>query len=184
VLGNDLCKGVCPAGRVVCLILDECHRATGNAPAVTAIRELAKAPGGALRIIGLSATPGSQPDKVQEVITNTRASRICFYADDDPEIVPHRHERSANVIVVQAADDLAECLASINSIQYGLLCKLVHHRVWDNTVPERASAYNLNQAKICFGSEPNPAAKCRCGKCCPPTGASFWLCNERTATAS
>lgn len=67
VFANDLEKGVCPADKVVCVVVDECHKTTGNYASVKALREVADASDCACRIVGLSATPGSQPDKIQEV---------------------------------------------------------------------------------------------------------------------
>jgi ERCC4-related helicase len=147
VLNNDLKKGVCPAHHIVCLIVDECHRATGKHTLVTAIRAIVSEKGSALRILGLSATPGSQPAMVEEVISNLLCSKVCFFGDNDPEILPHRHERQTDVIVVQATNDASECMHEIREVQYSLLCKLRQNEAFDHCVPERATHYALMQAK-------------------------------------
>jgi len=60
ILQNDMKSGICMAKQIVCLVIDEAHRASGNFAYCTAIRELlaAHVP---LRILALTATPGFQP---------------------------------------------------------------------------------------------------------------------------
>lgn len=101
VLDNDVSKGLCPANKVVCLIVDECHRAVGNAPVVNALRGIHTTRGAALRVIGLSATPGSQPEKIQEVIKNLRISRVRFYSHQHAEVKLYRHRISEDVRTVK-----------------------------------------------------------------------------------
>jgi hypothetical protein len=64
ILSNDLKTGVCPAEEVVCLVLDECHKAVGDSDYVKAARALfdrrVK-----FRLLALSATPGSSFNKIQ-----------------------------------------------------------------------------------------------------------------------
>jgi fanconi anemia group M protein len=55
---------VCPAEKLVCVAVDECHRATGNADVVKAIKKLREAKY-RFRVLGLSATPGSKQETIQ-----------------------------------------------------------------------------------------------------------------------
>ena len=52
---------------VTCIVVDECHRATGKADIVLAIRKMA---GDNLkfRVVGLSATPGRDRKAIQVII--------------------------------------------------------------------------------------------------------------------
>ena len=56
--------GICPYEQVVCLVVDECHRATGKADIVSAIQRMRQARV-RFRVLGLSATPGSTAQQVQ-----------------------------------------------------------------------------------------------------------------------
>jgi Fanconi anemia group M protein len=49
---------------IVCLVVDECHRAVGNAPAAEAADILRKDKAH-FRMLGLSATPGKSHEAVQ-----------------------------------------------------------------------------------------------------------------------
>lgn len=117
---------------------------------MTAIRAIVSEKGSALRILGLSATPGSQPAMVEEVIDNLLCSKVCFFGDDDPELLPHRHERQTDVVVLQATNDASACMREIREVQYSLLCNLRRHEAFDHCVPERATHYALIQAKKAY----------------------------------
>lgn len=56
--------GICPKELITCLVVDECHRATGKADIVLAIGDMRKA-GIKFRVLGLSATPGKDRANVQ-----------------------------------------------------------------------------------------------------------------------
>lgn len=131
VLQNDLEGKLCPAERVVCLVLDECHHAVGEAPCVCAIRALTAAPGASLRIIGLSATPGADADKIQEVISNVRASRVVFFGEEDPEVKRYRHGRTCDKIVVRATGAVLRCETALREVQVELLSRLTEAGLLD-----------------------------------------------------
>lgn len=63
--------GICPFEKVVCLVVDECHKAKGKTDIVKAIesmtREKVK-----FRIVGLSATPGRTVEDIQVMLCARR----------------------------------------------------------------------------------------------------------------
>jgi len=68
---RDLENGVVPVDKVTCVILDEAHKATGDFAYVRVIRIIDESKA-RYRIVGLSATPGQNRDKVNEIIRNLR----------------------------------------------------------------------------------------------------------------
>jgi len=96
---NDLRVGAAPAGRITCVVVDECHRAVGKAGAAAAVRRLA-AGGSKCRVVGLSATPGATREAVQEVVTTLGAARIEHRAEGDADLAPFVHARAADTVVV------------------------------------------------------------------------------------
>jgi ERCC4-related helicase len=70
-LHNDLSAGICDPRSVVCVVIDEAHRATSNYSYTTVIQELSRA-SGRFRVLALSATPGSDIRKIQNVSS-------CYY---------------------------------------------------------------------------------------------------------
>lgn len=51
-------------------------------------------------MLGLTATPGSKPEKVQEVIDQLQISAIEFRDDGDPDVKRYIHKREEKVIKV------------------------------------------------------------------------------------
>ena len=66
--------GICPYDKVVCLVVDECHKATGKYDIVTAVKKM-QAAGCKFRVLGLSATPGNTVDAIQVSCPGDAASR-------------------------------------------------------------------------------------------------------------
>ena len=62
--GVMLPPGICPAEKVTCIVVDECHRATGKTDIVLALRAMA-AENYKFRVLGLSATPGRDRAAIQ-----------------------------------------------------------------------------------------------------------------------
>ncbi|MEW5301842.1 MAG: hypothetical protein WDW36_004675 [Sanguina aurantia] len=75
ILDNDLLDGTCPAKQIVCLVVDECHKAVGDASVVKAVQQLRRE-GVRFRMLGLSATPGSSLEAIQSVGTKPSISGI------------------------------------------------------------------------------------------------------------
>jgi ERCC4-related helicase len=66
IFANDLKTGVCEAREIVCVIVDEAHKATSGYAYTIAIEELSKVHNH-FRVLALSATPGSEARKIQNV---------------------------------------------------------------------------------------------------------------------
>ncbi|KAI9224865.1 hypothetical protein BC828DRAFT_353441 [Blastocladiella britannica] len=96
---HDLKSGICPASQIVCVVVDEAHRATGNFAYVVAVRELIQQ-GGRFRILALSATPGSKPDAVQEVVSNLCINHIEIRTETSPDLAPFTHKRNIESVTV------------------------------------------------------------------------------------
>ena len=154
-VANDINTNVCPGEHIVCLIVDECHRATGNALIVRAIKALKQASNGAVRVLGLSATPGSTYDKVQEVIDNTLATRVCFYAESDAEVKKYRHEMVREEVYVESSNDAAECTAEARQMLHGLACKLLSKGAINHVNVDQYSVWALQDRKNAFQKSMN-----------------------------
>ena len=87
------------AKNVVCLIFDEAHKATGNY-AYTQVIPLLEQHGAKFRILGLSATPGTTLQHVQEVIYNLRISNIQVRLEHDKDVMPYIHTKHTQTIYV------------------------------------------------------------------------------------
>ena len=74
-LVNDMQNDICPAHEIVCIVVDEAHKASGNHAYTQAVAMLTRRSGG-FRVLALSATPGQTIDRIQEVVTNLRITRM------------------------------------------------------------------------------------------------------------
>lgn len=66
-----MCSGICPHKKIVCLVVDECHRAKGNSDVVLAVKKL-RGDKCKFRVLGLSATPGSSNEAIQVMLVIPR----------------------------------------------------------------------------------------------------------------
>jgi len=74
-LDYDLDSGLFNIKKIVCLVVDEAHRASGNYAYCNVIQKLEKENIG-FRILSLSATPVSKLENLQAVISSLRCSMI------------------------------------------------------------------------------------------------------------
>ena len=90
-LENDIINGKVNLEEVCLLGVDEAHRAVGEYSYVFLARQfmkLSKFP----RIIALTASPGSDMEKIQEVCKNLFIEDIEIRTDDDPDVKPYVQE--------------------------------------------------------------------------------------------
>lgn len=100
VFENDLESGRCPAREVVCLVLDEAHKAQGDYAYVNVVRKIA-AQTDRFRVLALTATPGSDRAKIQRVITNLRIAHVEVRHEDDPCLRRYMHAREMETVLVR-----------------------------------------------------------------------------------
>ncbi|KAI5567580.1 hypothetical protein BDE02_13G100100 [Populus trichocarpa] len=99
VLEKDIQSGTCLAKHLVCLVIDEAHRASRNYSYCVAIRELLAIPVH-LRILALTATPGSKQPAVQHIIDNLQLSALEYRNERDPDVIPYVHDRKIELLEV------------------------------------------------------------------------------------
>ncbi|XWS24799.1 hypothetical protein CRYUN_Cryun27aG0015700 [Craigia yunnanensis] len=107
VLEKDIQSGTCLANYLVCLVIDEAHRALGNYSYCVAVRELMAMPV-QLRILALTATPGSKQPAIQQIIDNLYISTLEYRNESDHDVSPYVHNRKIELIEVPLGQDAAE----------------------------------------------------------------------------
>ncbi len=140
-LVNDVKNGRLDVKRVVCVVFDEAHKATRGYAYTSVVREL-EDNGAKFRILALSATPGSDMKKVQDVVYNLRIANVEVRTEDDPEIAPYRHDREIETVKVAEGG-----VASIKDAVKQELVELmrpVSRRLYDNRILSVDNPKNLN----------------------------------------
>jgi fanconi anemia group M protein len=83
---------------IVCLVLDEAHKAVGEYAYCKVVELLAAKAGAQFRLLGLSATPGTSIQAIQQVICKLRINCIECRTDDD--VQQYVHDVQSETVVV------------------------------------------------------------------------------------
>ncbi|KAK3259919.1 hypothetical protein CYMTET_31105 [Cymbomonas tetramitiformis] len=153
---NDLRSGACPAESIVCLVVDEAHRATGNFAYVEIVKFLS-ARDIKFRILALSATPGSDGVKITEVLKNLNIAKMEFRSEEDADVRKYIFGRTTEVVNVMPTEQLQEIqfmwLGSLEAKAEKLFRMGVLKCVYPKYVQER---FNYVTARNEFTSAPPP----------------------------
>ncbi|MBU4491177.1 MAG: DEAD/DEAH box helicase [Euryarchaeota archaeon] len=88
VIENDLLGKKINLENVSCIIFDEAHRATGDYSYVYIAEKYARQNQEPL-VLGITASPGSNPEKIQEVCAKLHISSVKMRTDSDPDVRPY-----------------------------------------------------------------------------------------------
>ncbi|KAA0172092.1 hypothetical protein FNF27_06127 [Cafeteria roenbergensis] len=153
MLQNDLEARRVDARRIVLLVLDEAHRATGKYAYCEVVRLMEEA-GARFRLLALSATPGSDLKRVQGVIDALRISAIEARADGDPDVAPYTHNRTIDRITVSISSDLKVFQSAFAAVLRPLCVQLHAAKLISHRDPMRLSQVGL--CKVADEARKNP----------------------------
>ena len=115
VVKNDLIAGRYTLQDVTLLIVDECHRATGNYAYVFLARRYLATAGKPL-ILAMTASPGGVQEKVQEVCANLGIAHIENRTEHDPDVSPYVFDRGLEYISIDLPAELKTAIMTINAL--------------------------------------------------------------------
>jgi ATP-dependent DNA helicase MPH1 len=148
---NDLSSGIADPKKIVLLVVDEAHRATGEyayVKVVQFIRRFSKS----FRVLALTATPGSTVEAVQEVIDGLEISKVEIRTEDSIDIQQFVHQRSIDQVILDPSDEIImvkELLAKALQPLVNLLCS---QNAYYNKDPMSLTPYGLVQARKAWSS--------------------------------
>ncbi|MCR3884232.1 DEAD/DEAH box helicase [Methanotrichaceae archaeon M04Ac] len=105
VVENDLLSRRISLRGVSLIIFDEAHRAVGNY-AYVYIAERYQREGTDRLVLGITASPGSSLERIEEVSNNLGAMRIETKTEADPDVSPFVHEREIEVVKVAVPSEI------------------------------------------------------------------------------
>ena len=105
VIENDLLSRRISLRDVSCIIFDEAHRAVGNY-AYVYIAERYGREGTDRLVLGITASPGSSLERIEEVCGNIGATRIETKTEVDPDVSPFVHQREIEVVKVAVPPEI------------------------------------------------------------------------------
>ncbi len=122
VVANDLKQERVPLDQVQLIVFDEAHRAVGNY-AYVAVAEQYK-PLGHL-VLGMTASPGSQREKVKEVCQNLGIENIEVRTEHDPDVIKYVQDVHIQFIEVDLPPELRRATTVLGSLYEECLRELV-----------------------------------------------------------
>ncbi|HPR66176.1 MAG TPA: DEAD/DEAH box helicase [Methanothrix sp.] len=105
VVENDLLSRRISLRDVSCIIFDEAHRAVGNY-AYVYIAERYQREGADRLVLGITASPGSSLERIEEVCSNIGAERVETKTEADPDVSPFVYEKEVEVVKVTVPADI------------------------------------------------------------------------------
>ena len=122
-ISNDLDAGRYDLSGFSLIIYDEAHRGRGDYAYVNVAKYVKKG----TRRIGMTASPGSSVDKIEEVCLNLGLKRIDMRTENDPDVSPFVHDTYINRIEVDLPSDIRDISALLKVMLdhfYSELCSL------------------------------------------------------------
>ncbi len=104
-MGNDVINQKVQLKDVSLLVLDEAHKAVGNYDYVFLAKQYMKK-AGFPRILGLTASPGSDQEKIQDVCKNLFIEAVEIRSIDDPDVKEYVQEMDFEWIKVELPEEL------------------------------------------------------------------------------
>ncbi|MGQ9720447.1 MAG: DEAD/DEAH box helicase [Candidatus Jordarchaeum sp.] len=107
IMENDIITGRVDLKNCTLLILDEVHRAVGNYSYVFVAEQYLKCANKPL-ILGLTASPGAQRKKIEEICKNLNIRNIEIRTEKSPEVLPYVKEIKMDWVLVNLPPSILE----------------------------------------------------------------------------
>ncbi|CCJ28178.1 unnamed protein product [Pneumocystis jirovecii] len=153
-LQNDLESGICDKKSIVCLVIDEAHRATGNYAYCNVVRMI-RSENKSFRILALTATPGTDIDSVQEVVNSLCIAQIELRTEDSIDIRGYIHNRTVETILIPLSQELIILRDLYGDIIKPFLQKLNTANACHIQDPSDLTTFALMQAQKSFMKTPS-----------------------------
>ena len=148
---NDIESKICPCERVVCIVIDEAHKASGKHAYAQAVKLLSRKSGG-FRILALSATPGQTLDRIQEIVTNLRIHRFEARDETSIDVIGCLNERVQETRVLPLSGPVLAARDAVGRVYERTLRKLQGFGGFYETDITKLSRYVLVQAQQRYSS--------------------------------
>ena len=143
---NDLKTGICDPKRIVLLVVDEAHRATGGYAYVEVVKFLQRF-NTSFRVLALTATPGATIEKVQEVIDGLGISRVEIRTEESIDIRQYVYSRKIETVLFDNSDELVMIMDLFAKALQPVLNKLNGMNAYWAKDPMTLTPYGCDQAR-------------------------------------
>ena len=115
VIENDLLSRRIDLKDVSLVIFDEAHRAVGNYAYVYIAERYAREATNPL-ILGITASPGSQSEKIAEICTNLAIEKVQTRTENDSDVAPFVHSREIEWVKLTVPKELLDIRTAIEDV--------------------------------------------------------------------
>jgi ATP-dependent DNA helicase MPH1 len=143
---HDLKTGICDPKKLVLLVVDEAHRATGNYAYVEVVRFLRRF-NSSLRVLALTATPGASVEAVQNVIDGLDIARVEIRTEESLDIRQFVHTRNIDIELFENSEEVSTSLDLFSKALQPVLNQLVSLNAYWGRDPSSLTAYGLTKAR-------------------------------------
>lgn len=143
---NDLKHGYCDPKRIVLVVVDEAHRATGNYAYVEVIKFIRRF-NQSFRVLALTATPGSSVESVQQVIDGLDISRVEIRTETSIDIRQYVHARDIDTMKFDNSDEQNLIMELLSKAIQPVLTKLNGQNAYWLKDPMKLTAYGCTMAQ-------------------------------------
>lgn len=142
---NDLKNGMCDPKKIVLIVVDEAHKATGNYAYVEVVRFLRRF-NPSFRVLALTATPGATVEAVQGVIDGLGIARVEIRTEDSLDIRDFVHSRETETELFDNSDEMSMALELFSAAVQPLMNQLNSQNAYWGKDPQRITLYGLKMA--------------------------------------
>ena len=115
VIENDLLSRRIDLKDVSLVIFDEAHRAVGNYAYVYIAERYAREATNPL-VLGITASPGSQSEKIAEICTNLAIEKVQTRTENDSDVAPFVHSREIEWVKLTVPKELLDIRTAIEDV--------------------------------------------------------------------
>ena len=143
---NDLKHGGCDPKRIVLVVVDEAHRATGAYAYVEVVKFLRRF-NPSFRVLALTATPGASVESVQEVIDGLGISRVEIRTEESIDISRYVHPRKIDTVLFEYSEEMVMVMDLFAKALQPVLNKLSSMNAYWSRDPMTLTPYGCTQAR-------------------------------------
>ncbi|KAI9679984.1 MAG: 3'-5' DNA helicase [Caeruleum heppii] len=143
---NDLKTGAADPKKIVCLVVDEAHRATGSYAYVEVVKFIRRF-NSSFRVLALTATPGASVEAVQAVIDGLDISKVEIRTEESIDIRQYVHKRQVETIIFDPSDEIVLMKELLSKALQPILDKLNEANAYWVKDPMSLTPYGLTKAR-------------------------------------
>ncbi|RAR15620.1 P-loop containing nucleoside triphosphate hydrolase protein [Stemphylium lycopersici] len=143
---NDLKSGYADPKKIVLLVVDEAHRATGAYAYVEVVSFLRRF-NPSFRVLALTATPGADVESVQKVIDGLDISKVEIRTENSMDICNYVHQRKIDKQVFQNTDEMEMCMELYSQALQPLVNTIAGLNAYWSKNPRDLTPFGCQQAK-------------------------------------